>query len=186
MKFLVLITIQLIGAIANGQTTFEAINTKARLATELKEAKEFEWPNPYCDSCTKIRNKADSLFKNSTLEECLFYFVGTRYVLKTYSFLKILELNDSIAFKKFSESIKDTTPVFLLTYDAGGTIPFNRLIGAYYKEFICAKYLLGGKQNCYDRTYIFSTPIPSIGKEKIKSLKYLIKKSNLKYEDLAF
>ena len=186
MKILIVLTIQFIVTITNGQISFDTVKMKERFVNELKKVKEHEWSNPFCDSCTKIKKKADSLFEISTLQECLQYFEDSAYVLKVYSFLKILELDDSIAFIKLSESIKDSTPVFLRTYDAGWAIKFNKFISTYYKDFISKKYQYGGKLDFYGKICIFPVSNPLVWTQKDALLKFLINKGKLQYEDLVF
>jgi len=98
-----------------------------------------------CNSISALYKKADSLLLHSSEEEMIAYFNGVSYSLKYYSFLHILENNDSLAFQLLRLNIRDEKRMDYTFGDVSSNTKFIHLLAGEYRNFIQLKYLSGGR-----------------------------------------
>ncbi|MES2849034.1 MAG: hypothetical protein V4685_08260 [Bacteroidota bacterium] len=89
--------------------------------------------------------RAHDLFRHMPLKSVSNWFDTSKHVLKYYAFLKLLDLNDSLAFVKLEQIGNDSVKVnFSFDDDNWGDEKFNQLLLSMYKQFAQAKYYDGG------------------------------------------
>jgi hypothetical protein len=114
---------------------------KDRLYSEITSYHQVEFKHIGCwGSLSKFFPKVDSFFKLSTPTACIDYFDDDSYILKYYSFYRILFVvrNDSIAWDKLTTFIKDSTHVAF--DDWVGYVHFNKILAQHYYAFLYCKY----------------------------------------------
>jgi hypothetical protein len=133
---------------------------------------------------SKIWPKADSLFNKLPLNKVIACFQDSSPVLKFYAFLKILDLNDDLAFIGLKKMIHDTVRVNWSLTDAAGNDKLTSLLLDEYWAFIDMKYHEGGKISMINRyyfgpsTYFFKKTPLSLWQKKNKDLNSLRKEAN--------
>jgi hypothetical protein len=148
MKFTGLIlSLLLFGSNVNSQNSNNSDNRSERLRKEISgclilESKGF---GPFGFETSEIWRKADTLLGMLSLQKVLYYFSDSSYTLKYYSFLRVLLLNDEIAYKLLTSKISDSTHVLWHFDDEMGSERINQLLATEYKIFIQLKYHNGGK-----------------------------------------
>lgn len=155
---------------------------RQRLYDEMKKYDYLEsWClGDACNSTSELYKKADSLFMVSNLQNAVTYFNDTFYSIKYYSFLFILDHNDSLAFELLKQNIADKHTIDYQFADAFSNAKFIELIVYEYRGFIKAKYLYGGKAHLGGhRSLTFPSKNKKLYKRKTKELSFLIKSYNL-------
>ena len=98
--------------------------------------------------------KADSFFTDLSVDNILFCFNDPSHTIKYYAYLKLLGINDRIAFEKLETVMNDSIPVLYWFNDEGGEEKFNQLLAREYKMLIELKYFIGGTCTLPDRHYL--------------------------------
>ena len=116
------------------QFNYDSINWRQKILNEIKAEDQI------IDHYLKEGKKVDSLFRHISINEAISYFEDSSYVIKYYSFIRIMELNDSTAFEYLKTYIKDSTEIVHQMSCMNSTEHFNMLIGEDYKRYMKYKY----------------------------------------------
>ena len=136
---------------------------------------------------SEIWKRADSLFRNLSLTKTLTYFHDSSYAVKYYAFLKLLYLNENLAWSNLKSSISDTTKIYFTFGDLGGYERFNQLIVFEYGDFLDYRYKSGWTFDVAERHYFgnhrahFSKANLKTWQIKYKEFYNLIHLHSLKY-----
>ncbi len=103
---------------------------------------------------SELWKKADSFFYRMPDDSIRIFLKDPSYVVRYYAFLKLLGMNDSYAFEALKGMRQDDTLMLYWFNDAGGYMPFNRLLAMEYERFIDLKYRQGGVCTLPDRHYL--------------------------------
>lgn len=158
---------------------------KQRLLTEIMKCDYIE---SYClgDACNSysvLYKKADSLFALSTVDDALTYFSDTSYSLKYYSFLYLLDLNDTIAFELLKHNISDTRTIDYTFADMSSNTKIIYLLVDEYRDFIKAKYFFGGRAVVRGHRFLSFPPANrSTYKKRSRELDHLLKTNNIVFK----
>ncbi|MEO8406584.1 MAG: hypothetical protein ABI480_18375 [Chitinophagaceae bacterium] len=153
----------------------------------MAEIKKCDYIESYClgfacNSYSELYKKADSLFALSTLNGAVNYFNDTSYSLKYYSFLYILDHNDSLAFQLLTQNISDKRAIDYTFADMSGNTKFSHLIINEYRNFIKMKYLYGGHATLGGhRSLNFPTANKSVYKKRSRELDQLLANNNIHF-----
>lgn len=171
---------------------FASVNAHSYAQTEitwqqdiLNEVRAYNAADFYFSGCatciSKKRQRADSLFRTIPLDVAGAYMLDANYVVKYYAFLRVLELNDSIAFEYLENNITDTTLVGGWGACMSWSMHFNKLLAQEYNFFTTNKYqgISCARDN---RAYIFKERNVKLAKKKRKELKKLLFSNNVSLE----
>lgn len=181
VKFLILILIGFNSAIC--QTSGEWTESQLKLYREIKGYTRIETRTIGCyGSPSKIFNKVEA-FKNSISEKEFVKFTGdSSYIIRYYSFLTLLKINDSIYFQMLINNINDSTKIiYEFAGQNRGTANFNQLISQEYSWFIKSKYSIGGKIFHHGEVYNFDKKNKIIWEIKKKELCNLLSGTNISF-----
>ncbi len=101
-----------------------------------------------------VWQKAADLFEDLTVKEIVSICSDSSYTIKYYAFLKLLPVDDSLAFEKLNQWVNDSARILFWFNNAGGGKNFNQLLAGEYKKFIELKYHRGGIVTLADRHYL--------------------------------
>src|SRR5215217_4347436 len=105
--FLILLLFVVSGASA--QTSYDNQHWRQTVLSEIS-TEQIEDLYLGCSDClSESRIKADSLFKRISLDTALAYLQSQSYTVKYYSFLRVMVLDESLAFELLKRSILDST-----------------------------------------------------------------------------
>jgi len=128
--------------VASSQT--KSINTQTRVRLYFEISKHFQIESEclslYCITKSTIWKKADSLMSSSTITQLVKYTRDESPLLKYYSFIQLLKIDDNKAFQNLHQFIGDTTKVLCHFDDYVTSMPFNELIFSDYEDNIHSKY----------------------------------------------
>ena len=161
------------------------VDQKHRLILEIKKCNYIEsYCLGYaCNSHSVLYKKADSLLVLTTVADILDYFNDTSYSLKYYSFLYLLEIDDTIAFELIKRNISDTKTIDYTFADLSSNAKFINLIISEYLDFVKTKYRFGGQIIIRGhRSVSFPPANKSVYREKIKQLNQLLKTNNIAFK----
>ena len=188
MKFLLLIIIFIICCLAAcSQKPGAPDKDQQRLYGELKGYDFVESQFKGYDGVVEsvCWQKADSFLANLTVNHILYYLNDSSGTIKYYAWLKLLGIDDRIAFEQLRELIADTSRIMYWFNDGGGEEKFNRLLAREYKMFIYLKYFHGGTCTLPDRhylgesTYRFPKPVTKTWKLKFRKFNKLLNDHSL-------
>jgi len=137
---------------------------------------------------SQIWKRADSLFRNLSFTKTLAYFHDSSYAVKFYAFLKLLYLNDNLAFDYLKSTIDDTTRLYFTFGDLGGFGRFNQLIVDEYGDFLYYRYKNNWSLDPPERHYFgnkrshFPKANLKIWEKKYKEFYNLVQVHGLKYQ----
>jgi hypothetical protein len=132
-----------------------------------------------CLTCiSNNRFRADSFFNSLPLDTAILYSKHQSHTVKYYSFLRILVLNDSLAFEFLKENILDSSGITIVTSCIYTSTKFNQLIATDYKRYINCKVKGYVFINC-NRAYMFDKSYKKEGKAKLRRLYEFIKPYDL-------
>lgn len=105
------------------------------------------------DSDPFLWKQADSFFRDMPLQVAIRYYYDTSYSIRCYAFLKILGINDSIAFSLLPQYVRDSTQISFTVGDVGVDISFNKFLTNQYELFIDSKYYWCDTLYLWQRNY---------------------------------
>jgi hypothetical protein len=186
MKFTGLIlSLLLFASEVNSQNASNSNRRNEKLRKQISECLVIESKGfgPFGFQTSEIWRKADTLLGKLSLHKTLDYFHDSSHTLRYYSFLRLLLLDDEIAYKVLINNITDSTKVQWHFDDEMGSERFNQLLATEYKIFIQLKYHNGGKIIEGDSHYFGSgTYYFPKANEKLWSKKYnIFSKSVVQY-----
>lgn len=132
---------------------------KDRLYAEIVSHPRIEFKYVGCLGMrSKFYPKVDSFFKLSAPTACIGYFDDASYVLKYYSYFRILFVvqEDSIAWSKLKSSIRDNTHIDI--DELYGAAYFNEMLIIDYYKYLRCRYIYGGWGTVNGITYHFDRP----------------------------
>ncbi|MBL7749525.1 MAG: hypothetical protein JNM19_18955 [Chitinophagaceae bacterium] len=160
---------------ANTQVVETSGKTKAVLVTEIS-LDDIEQLYLGCLTCiSKPRKKADSLFATLPLDQVLLLTDHPSYTIRYYSFLRLLRLNDTMAFDFLEKNINDSVMVDVKEACMYSSYPFNKMIldhTAFYANSKCK----GVSCTTGGQAYCFTPSDRSSGRFLKKKLKAIVKK----------
>lgn len=174
MKYTVIILLfSLLRLNSIAQNADGANPVKDRLYNEITSYHQVEFRHIGCWGYpSKFYPKVDSFFKMSEPTACIDYFNDPSYILKYYSFARILFVvrNDSIAWNKLTAYINDSTQVDFEGWS--GYSKFNEVMVRHYRAYLTYKYTwYGGTYNAL--SFMFDKPA---SKKMRKANKRIIKR----------
>lgn len=174
MKYAVVLFTMLFWLNGHAQDAAGVNPVKDRLYKEISTYGAVEYTHVGCwGNKSKFYPKVDSFFNLSEKTACINYFEDNSYVLKYYSFFRILYevQSDSIAWNKLELSIRDTTPVdFDGAYYA---THFNKLLVRDYYRYLQSRYYYGGWGTTHGISHYFYMPVK---KKALKANRDIFKK----------
>ncbi|MES2850000.1 MAG: hypothetical protein V4685_13155 [Bacteroidota bacterium] len=160
-----------------------SIDTLAWRQRIFNEIKDYGYIDRYCYSVSEERLKADSLFKKMPLNTVIAYADEKNHTIKYFAFLRLMELDDSLAFEYLKVNINDTTYVSGSSACMNWSGKFNETIANEYKAFIGYKY--NGQSFIVDhRAYIFTERNHKLRKKKLKEFNKLINDNKLNLKNI--
>lgn len=133
---------------------------------------------------------ADSFYDKLPKKELMLCFDDSSYVLKYYAYLKLLPMDDCLAFTELKKMINDSTKILFWFNNSGGEQNFNQLLAKEYEKFIQLKYQRGGIVELPDQhylentTYRFSKAKKKYWKFKKEDFEKLMTTDGLSYEKI--
>ena len=155
------------------QFNYDSVNWKQKILNKIKTEDAIN------DYYLKEGKKADSLFRHIPINEAINYFEDSSYVIKYYSFIRIMELNDSTAFEYLKKYIKDSTEIAHHMSCMNSTEHFNMLIGEDYKRYMKYKYSFTSF-TIKGRTYVSEKVNHKKRKKMMKEVDKLFSENGLK------
>lgn len=119
---------------------------------------------------SNLWKKAFSFFEDLPVRDILFCLSDSSHVLRYYAFLKLLDINNRVAFEKIKDMVSDTSMILYWFNDFGGEERFNRLLLREYRFYIELRYLKGGACTLPDQHFLgeYTYRFPKASKNKWK------------------
>ena len=121
-------------AFGQKQSSFETwkANTLAEISADGISTLHLGW----ADCVSKSRRKADSLFAMFSADTAWVYTKNNSYTIRYYAFLRLLTLDQSLAFACLKDNILDSTWIEMTVPCMSVAAKFNELLASEYKRFV--------------------------------------------------